>query len=512
MVIYPLRQSVLSLIISFSFLLSFSGISGAMPPFGYKKTNISSTQRLDPDKLAEVARNLKQSFLSGSVGKLSGYQDSLTTFPRDANNGTPIFLDREALSHLYPGAAKKQAVYSPEGIALDFIQTNREFFKLNNPAEELTAVSITETSDGLKHISFDQVYEGVKVWGHRIVVHLDRDLVPYAVNGRYSPTPQGIDVSNVKINSTRAVEKALLDLSGRMTVQSPEEWGKLVEYTGPSSELVIWVDDAADKSFLAWQVIIRPNLNERWFFFVNALDGEIIESYNSTPKSTPTTAAAVDAFGNIRTLNVTLDNGVYYMEDSEAQISTYNANGKIISTKNQPALYSSSNNTWPDSLPVSAQANARVTYDFYLTKVGRKGLDGNNGAFHLIMHYTQTGQPYDNAFWAGGGVMAFGDAEPFARAQDVVSHEMTHGVVEYTVGLDYAFQPGALNEAIADIMACMVDPDWQIGEDLPSGPIRDLLNPTKYNMPADMSGFETLPLSQDNGGVHSNMSIPSRAY
>jgi bacillolysin len=507
------RHSAAFLIFTFAFSLSFSGISWAMPPFGRNVKTGFSSHHLDVGKLAEIALNLKQSCLTaGFAGKPSEYSDSMIVVPRDSNNGTPIFLDRNALSYLHPGTANKRAIVSPEGAALDFIQTNHEFFKLDNPAEELKTSSITVSADGFSHVSFDQVYDGVIVWEHRLVVHLDRDQVPYMVNGRYSPTPRGVDIHDVKLNSSQAVRKAMLDLSGITTVQPPEEWGALVGYNGPSSQLVIWVEDSTGKSFLAWQITIRPYLNERWFYFVDASSGKIIESYNSTPRSTPSTATAVDALGKSRTIDVTLNNGVYYMQDSVSQISTYNANGKVIGNANQPAIYSSANNTWPDSLAVSAQANARVTYDFYLTRENRNGLDANNGAVHLIMHYTPDGKPYDNAFWAGGGVLAFGDAEPFARAQDVVAHEMTHGVTEYTVGLDYQFQSGALNEAISDVMACMVDPDWQMGEDLPSGAIRDLLNPTKYNMPADMSGYKSFPLSQDNGGVHYNMSIPSRAY
>ncbi|MDP2983314.1 MAG: M4 family metallopeptidase [Candidatus Latescibacter sp.] len=512
----PFRQAAAFLFAAFTILMVFSHLSGAIPPTGHpvKKGAFStSQQRLDAQKLADIAQKLKQSFLpSGSAGKTAVNQSSQLDFPKDANNGTPIFLDRELISHMHPGAAKKQAGASPEGIALDFIQTNREIFKLNNPQEELKTFSLTQTEDGFYHISFNQVYEGVTVWEHRLVVHLDRDQIPYAMNGRYSPTPQGIDVHDVPVNMARAIEEALLELSSRTTVLPPEGWGKILGYTGPSAQLVIWVDDATGQSLLAWQVTIRPSLRERWFTFVDARTGKILESYNAATSSTPSTANAVDALGKTRTLNVTLDQGVYYLEDSTAKIQTYSANGKVISATTQPVPYSSTDNTWTDSLAVSAHANARVTYDFYLTKENRNGLDAKNGEIHLIMHYTDNGQPLDNAFWAGGGVLAFGDAEPFTRAQDVVAHEMTHGVVEYTVGLNYKNQPGALNEAIADVMACMVDPNWQVGETLPKGPIRDLLNPSKYNMPADMSGYKTFPLSQDEGGVHYNMSIPSRAW
>lgn len=46
--------------------------------------------------------------------------------------------------------------------------------------------------------------------------------------------------------------------------------------------------------------------------------------------------------------------------------------------------------------------------------------------------------------------MVFGDGdqevfEDFTRAPDVVAHELTHGVMQYTAQLPYDVQAGALN-------------------------------------------------------------------
>ncbi len=81
-----------------------------------------------------------------------------------------------------------------------------------------------------------------------------------------------------------------------------------------------------------------------------------------------------------------------------------------------------------------------------------------------------------------------------------------------TVGLEYKFQSGALNEAFCDIMAVMVDDDdWEIAEDIPNGPIRDVSSPGRFGLPGHMSEYYDLRLDQDYGGVHINMGIPSRA-
>ena len=76
-------------------------------------------------------------------------------------------------------------------------------------------------------------------------------------------------------------------------------------------------------------------------------------------------------------------------------------------------------------------------------------------------------------------------------ADDVVGHEMTHGVTERTSGLFYWGQSGAMNESISDIMGEIVDHqnvtpadaaghEWALAEDLPGVPtgLRNIQDPT----------------------------------
>ena len=74
----------------------------------------------------------------------------------------------------------------------------------------------------------------------------------------------------------------------------------------------------------------------------------------------------------------------------------------------------------------------------------------------ITVHY---GRDYDNAFW-DGTQLVFGDGdgqifERFTKPMDVMAHEFTHGVTQFTVGLAYQDQPGALNESISDVFASM---------------------------------------------------------
>jgi hypothetical protein len=133
------------------------------------------------------------------------------------------------------------------------------------------------------------------------------------------------------------------------------------------------------------------------------------------------------------------------------------------------------------------------------------------------------GNNYANAFW-NGTYIVFGDGDNqtfsnLAASLDITAHELQHGITEFTANLKYENQSGALNEAYSDVFACMVDDDdWTVGEDctIPApGYLRNLAHPEQGldPLPATMSDYRNLPNTEagDWGGVHINMSIPSRA-
>jgi Zn-dependent metalloprotease len=140
---------------------------------------------------------------------------------------------------------------------------------------------------------------------------------------------------------------------------------------------------------------------------------------------------------------------------------------------------------------------------------------------------------YNNAFWDGEGHMWFGDGDgtlfsDFTKSLDVIGHELTHGVTQYTANLAYSGQSGALNESLSDVFGSLVEQyakqqtveqaDWLIGAEV-VGPqlapaLRSMKAPGTANQydkqPKDMDGF--VVTNRDNGGVHTNSGIPNRAF
>ena len=120
----------------------------------------------------------------------------------------------------------------------------------------------------------------------------------------------------------------------------------------------------------------------------------------------------------------------------------------------------------------------------------------------------------------GDGIL-FG---PFSLDADVVAHELTHGVTEYTSALIYRYESGALNEAISDIFGSMVDyatgaaglDIWKIGEDIytpgeTGDALRYMYDPELDNYSSDYYPDRYIG-DEDNGGVHGNSGIANLAF
>jgi Zn-dependent metalloprotease len=180
-----------------------------------------------------------------------------------------------------------------------------------------------------------------------------------------------------------------------------------------------------------------------------------------------------------------------------------------------------------------------ATRDFFREVLDRNSIDDRGMRLDAYVH---RGVNYNNAFW-DGREMVFGDGDgviftDFTRSLDVIAHELAHGVTEFTAGLEYHNQSGALNESMSDVFGSLVkqwsldqtadQADWLIGADvftpgIEADALRSMKAPGKaYDnpmfgkdpQPDHMSKYVNLPDTDesDNGGVHINSGIPNKAF
>jgi Zn-dependent metalloprotease len=178
---------------------------------------------------------------------------------------------------------------------------------------------------------------------------------------------------------------------------------------------------------------------------------------------------------------------------------------------------------------VDAAYYAAVTDSYYQTIYGRDSFNDLGKPIIALVHFSSN---FSNAFW-NARYMVFGDGDgqsfgEFSGALDIVAHEFTHGVTQFTSNLIYWAQPGALNESFSDIIgnsaeffaeARGLDPagtaDWLVSEDIDlrsdtEPGFRNMADPAEDNDPDHYS--ERQIGGEDNGGVHTNSAIPNHAF
>jgi Zn-dependent metalloprotease len=176
--------------------------------------------------------------------------------------------------------------------------------------------------------------------------------------------------------------------------------------------------------------------------------------------------------------------------------------------------------------------NCGKVRDFYKNTYNWFSVDNNGKSLVMNIHYQEN---FNNALWSSDvDQMFFGDGDGstlvnLTGALDVIGHELTHGVVEYTAALEYQGQSGALNEHIADVFGTVIkqfyggqnaaQADWLIGDKVvgtsfPGKAIRSLKDPGKAftgdPQPDNMADLYTG--TNDNGGVHINSGILNKAF
>ena len=183
----------------------------------------------------------------------------------------------------------------------------------------------------------------------------------------------------------------------------------------------------------------------------------------------------------------------------------------------------------PDGTAKRAFDETKAVANFYKQVFGRNSLDNNGKTLLSSIHF---GVKYNNAFW-NGNQMTYGDGDgnifvDFTKSNDVIAHELTHGVTQFTAQFAYTNQAGGLNESMSDVFGSMFrqwqadqtvnQADWLIGKGI-MGPgalaqgltcLRDMANPAAAHALAP----QPTHFSQYQNGMdpHESSGIPNFAF
>lgn len=389
---------------------------------------------------------------------------------------------------------------------------------------------------GRTHERLVQRYNGLPVFGAEVVRQLSGSSVETIFGTVYddvaAPTTPSITADRAAVAAAAAVSQQA------HAAQAP----------------VLGILPSSGGLQLAWRVDVRSPRDVRRVY-VDALSGAVVRS--DSQLRTQTVAGVVGigtgVFGDSK--KISADRGTNGFEARDvlrpAKIETYDLKGDVPAFEsflNTGALANSDiarddDNTWTDGAVVDAHVYDGYTYDFYFKQFGRHGLDDHSLGMQFVVHPLLRAEAdqftddtvdlfINNAAYVGGGQMFLGDGDGksftyFAGSLDVVAHEWSHGVTDYSSGLEYRDYSGALNESFSDIMGTSAEfflaqlgatskpADWLIGEDItldPPGFIRSMANPILGGQPDHASLVEFIGTDIDNGGVHVNSGIPNHAF
>jgi len=182
-----------------------------------------------------------------------------------------------------------------------------------------------------------------------------------------------------------------------------------------------------------------------------------------------------------------------------------------------------------DPTSMRAFVETSAVADFYQALFSRNSVDNAGMTLMSSVHF---GVNYNNAFW-NGQQMTYGDGDgqifvDFTNGNDVIGHELTHGVTQFTAELSFQDEAGGLNESISDVFGSMFrqwqaqqtvqQADWLIGKDI-MGPaakakgytcLRDLSNPAaKHCLAPQPTNFSQFKKGMD---PHYSSGIPNFAF
>jgi Zn-dependent metalloprotease len=382
----------------------------------------------------------------------------------------------------------------PAQSAQAFVQEFGEAFGETSPARDLEIERTTEMGAGGESVHYQQLERGVPVIAGELNVQVDDSGKVLSAAGELSTgpavntTPTVLPSAAQRTAIATVAEEAGVE-ADTLTASAPEQW-----VYDPTL-----IDEPAAARRLVWRTEVRSEQAPvRVEVLVDARSGAI--------------ALRIDKIMEAKNRQV--------CDDQNALGRSYtcpNALAPVVRSEGQGPVANTEVN--------KAYELSGATYDFYFSRFTRDSINGAGLILKsTVRHCPATDPcPYENAFW-DGAQMVYGDT--YAGADDVVGHELTHGVTENESNLVYANQSGAINESLSDIFGEFVDLTydssfdndtagvrWDMGEDLPIGAIRDMDTPGDFGQPDRMSNFFVTPNTPatDNGGVHTNSGIGNKA-
>jgi len=392
-------------------------------------------------------------------------------------------------SHHFPAGITVPG--KPEETARNFLDENRQALGAENPRVKFRSVKST-SKNGRNFEKFIQTYADVPVFGTAIIVQLNETEGIEYVSSDIARHLEVFDRGDISFIPGISGSEAISIVKGLLTEENPEE-----EIETSLPELKIFdasVLDSDAGQHLVWDLKARSTgsnyINEN--ILLDAHTGVIVRRY---PLNIPA-----------------LNRNIYNANNNH----TY---GTLMRSEGDPAT--------GDPEVDNAYILMGDAYNYFMNQHGRDSFDNDGRTIQTTVRYCHPdyGCPMNNAYFSECWWNIFcTDWFYFGEgyiADDIVSHEFTHGVTAYASGLIYENQSGAINDSFSDIWGEFIDltngkgtdtpaVKWELGEDSPGGAFRNMKDPAMFNDPDRMGSPNYYTGTGDHGGVHTNSGVGNK--
>jgi len=366
----------------------------------------------------------------------------------------------------------------------------------------------SETDDiGMIHHRFQQYHHGIPVKGGILLIHEKEGFV-HSFNGKWA---KNLDNSAIATFSNEQIIAKALSVLPAQQYMWEDEGAEIMHqrvhqhadasfYPSPT---LVWMNPSfslkGQKLTLAYEMEIHAQIPLfRQQLYLDAQTGEVVQNINLLHETNTPATAITKYSGEQQMTTDSIEPGQYRLRETGRGegIETYNMNSGL--AFGAAVDFTDEDNFWDNQNPQQDEAatdahwGAEMTFDYLLAEHNYTGINNEGMPFINYVHYDET---LINAFWNGSWA-TFGDGNGGSwtalTSLDVVAHEFTHGITDFTADLVYLNESGALNESFSDIFGASVEfwatpelADWLIGEDFHAGGtgFRNMANPNDEGHP-----------------------------
>ena len=409
------------------------------------------TMALASPALAQTASRAQ----TDAAARLAAATGNKAEVSYDAATGTARFVRVPGGAALVTGTARAGTDVLKQRDSLQFLGNYANLFGIKNAASELKVAKIAKDLLGRTSVSHQQVFNGVPVFGGELKTHYDQSSRLVAVSGVFVPD---IALSvTPRVAGSDAAAKAMELVRNSAT-------GKTDNLRASQPSLMVFrtglLKGVPGSSHLVWQVTVSNGVDVREFMYIDAHSGKLVEQFTGIHDGL--NRRAFDG-GGVASPGPNYPNNPFWVEGNAFPTANAEANNML-------------------------SASAEI-HDLFKKAFGRDSYDGSGARMDSVFN---RGNDCPNASW-NGILISFC---PGTTTDDVTAHEWGHAYTEYTHGLIYAWQSGALNEAYSDIWGETVDRLNGRGGDTPDSArnagvctVSTPLQPTlAINSPASIAG------------------------